>query len=388
MYTDMHVALLFNSGDSKFQGTYGDPIRDAILSTNILQRCGRQLKVKVGDVLLASNAHSSKQSLVHLAKLTFYSCRWRHLLGHKLRSTYLRSTVYTWTIQNIDVATALRLHKSLLSDSAYLGMHEIDLSIPIHLVLYRNSLIGIYRIQGRRCHLYDSMGDVDARDKGEARALRKLGFTVVTWEDRGAHGTIFDNFDTPQHFAKVGALRRVIARSRGLDRADEAILLLEDLSPRLLVTLGTAARTALDALDEEELAQAALSARRYLEQLADALFPPRPGLINGHPVSKAKYQNRLWAFISTSIRLHARGRATRINRLGALVDDAIVAVNAGLHGNSTANRIRQVFADLADLTVELLNLDPSKTRQPYAAFLPNMSEFLRGSRRRRRFHTK
>src|SRR5262245_35768888 len=146
----MRIAVLFNSDHPKYRGFYGRPIRDTILSTGVIQRSGRHVKVKIGDVLIYSHS-KTRLDLKHIGEATFFSHPWQLFISNKLRSTYQESTIYAWVIQNIDEETARTLHESLSSNDAYLGMHAVDLTNPAHLVLYRNSLIGRYRIQGSVC---------------------------------------------------------------------------------------------------------------------------------------------------------------------------------------------------------------------------------------------
>ncbi len=96
-------------------------------------------------------------------------------------------------------------------------------------------------------------------------------------------------------------------------------MLLEDLSPNLFNSLGAAAERLAVAENEEELAQVALSGRRYMEQLADALFPAVDGKRPGRALTSAAYKNRLWAFVeehNTNGPLRLREIGTEIDRVG------------------------------------------------------------------------
>ena len=46
-----------------------------------------------------------------------------------------------------------------------------------------------------------------------------------------------------------------------------------------------------------EIAQVSLSCRRFLENLANALYPPRSEKVKGREVGAAAYRNRLWAYV-------------------------------------------------------------------------------------------
>ncbi|WP_458048824.1 hypothetical protein [Paraburkholderia strydomiana] len=64
-------------------------------------------------------------------------------------------------------------------------------------------MIHYCRIVGRSCMLSYTMGEEDDRDECEAESLLGAGFEKIDWEDRGARDTIFDDFDTLEHFQKV-----------------------------------------------------------------------------------------------------------------------------------------------------------------------------------------
>lgn len=286
--------------------------------------------------------------------------------------------MYCWVIENIDEATARRLHVALLADAGYFGMHAVDLTNAVHLALYRNSLVSTYRIKGRSCHLFFSMGDEGGNDLSEPDELRRLGFKVVDWEDSGAHGTGLDHFDTLEHFERVEDFRSLVSLNApgGENQADELVLMLEDLSPRLFSTLGACARALKLSAHEEDLAQAGLSARRYLEQLADALFPSRDTPFKGRSVTHEKYKNRLWAYIDSSIPDDDIAKGERLAALGKEVDRLIKEVNATLHGTSNKNRLSQSLSDIAALSAALLQLNPEEARKPYFAFHANIIHFI------------
>lgn len=223
------------------------------------------------------------------------------------------------------------------------------------------------------------MGNEDEKDEYEVAELLKVGFASVDWEDRGAHGTIFDDFDTSEHFVQLRQVQEVLSSvlPGKDDEASELVMMLEDLSPKLFNALGSAVRALAEARTEEDYAHVGISGRRYIEQLADALFPPSADPFNGRDVSATKFKNRIWAFVDKSL---PPGSATRVHDLRSLgheVDRLIESVNALLHGVPDGNSARKVFADLARLTVALLQLDPAAVRQPYRAFEQKMVAFLK-----------
>lgn len=137
----------------------------------------------------------------------------------------------------------------------------------------------------------------------EPEELKALGFTDVDWEDTGGHGTIFDDYDTLEHFSRVRAFQRMVSAylPDGEDGADALVLMLEDLNPRLFNTLGAMARALETATHQEDLAQVGVSARRYMEQLADVLFPACEARYKGMDVTSSEFKNRLLAYVDLAI---------------------------------------------------------------------------------------
>jgi hypothetical protein len=235
------------------------------------------------------------------------------------------------------------------------------------------------RIEGTHCSLFWRAFDPDSRDFAVYDHVQSLGFASVDWEDIGARGTIFDDYDTPDHFSRIESLRRFLtgALAGGADDADELLLVLEDLSPRLAATLGTAARSLLAATSEEDCAHVGLSARRYCEQLADALYPPSPNPVNGRDVSRDRVRNRLWAYVEQELGRQGAVDAIRLQQLGDLIDDVIERANAVLHATPTNDHARSLLADLTIVSANLLALAPRSNRKPYYAYAPRVAELVR-----------
>jgi hypothetical protein len=148
----------------------------------------------------------------------------------------------------------------------------------------------------------------------------------------------------------------------------------------LLATLGTAARALECATHEEDVAQAGVSARRYIEQLADTLFPARNGLFNGREVGRDKFKNRLWAYVDLSIPSTSSDRTVRVQTLGKEIDRLLDEVNScAVHaGVPKRERLGKALSDLAKLTIALFQLDPELARKPYFAFQTNIIRFALG----------
>jgi hypothetical protein len=369
----MNIALLFNSDTPKFNGSYGDPIRKIVFGLGILQASKRHLKVSVGDVLIYSRA-KTWDHYDQLTERVYFPGTWSLLLEERLRATFRTATVYALTFENMTEQIARDLHAALSAEASYLGLLEVDYTYGPHLALFRNSMITLYRIEGTSCRVFYSMGEEDGRDDQEPVEMGKVGYTDVAWEDRGAHGTIFDDFDTLEHFQRVAAFRTAITPflSGGADEGFELVMVLEDLNPQLFNALGAAVAALERAQNEEDIAQAAISSRRYMEKLADVLFPARASEHNGRKVGKEQYRNRIWAFIADN----SAGDEARVAALGKEVDRLIEEFNAGLHGDREKERMLRALADASSLTAALLALNPSEARKPYFAHQKSIVRFF------------
>src|SRR5580700_6186375 len=93
-------------------------------------------------------------------------------------------------------------------------------------------------------------------------------------------------------------------------------MILDDLNPALFDALGAAVDVLRRARTEEHVAQVALSGRRYLEQLADVLFPAQEKEHNGRKVGRAEFKNRIWAFIADNARSAAAPPGSNQEKFG------------------------------------------------------------------------
>ncbi|UIY29688.1 hypothetical protein LZK73_01895 [Neorhizobium galegae] len=307
-------------------------------------------------------------------KSVYTSSKWSELNVPRLNQTFGQSTVYAIVIHNITMPIAMALHKNMVRTKAYLGAMVLDFSYGPHLVYFRSYIGTQYRIMGRECRIFYTMSDEEnSCFETELDEVRQYGFNDVGWEDRGAHGTVFDDYDTPEHFSQLAVFKRTIAQlvPDGDDGASDFAFILEDLSPRLFWTLAAAFERLPNGDNEEAIAQAALSGRRFLEQLADALFPASTELHRGRPVGQPQYKNRLWAFIA----LHAPTDLAK--RLGKEVDRLDNEFNGGLHGSRQGPRLVEAFAALTVLTGTILQLNPDAARNPYHAHSRRMLEVFK-----------
>lgn len=360
---------------------------ERLLGTHVLQATDRHMRVSVGDILTYSAVTQSKTPtmgyLVELCQAVYRPTYFDRLNYDQLESTHGTATVYCWLFQNMTEAIGETLHSNLSSDPAYLGAMDVDFSEPLHLRFFRNSLCEKYRLHGKHCSIFYFMGENEDSDVSVRDCFKKHGLTV-DYEDAGARRTIFDDFDSLEHFKRVEDFKHVFAGFNGLgaDRASDLTLSLEEVHPKLFDAFASAARTLARAETEEDHAQAALSGRRLLEKIADYLFPPREDRWNGRKVGRAEYKNRLWAYIEQTVIASGIADSSLIV-LGKEADRLVELFNAGLHAAPTRAKVEAAFVSLATWLSDVIALSPVAVRRPYLAYEDSIREFVKDAIRDR-----
>lgn len=378
----MNIALLFNSGHPSLESGYGSCVMERILGTRVLQDARRYMRVSVGDVLtdfaVTKSRTRTRSESIKLCDSVYRAKEFDRLVRNRLETTYGRATVFCWLFQNMTVEIAEALNSNLLPDPAYLGAMDVDFSNSVHLQLFRNSLPEIYRLYGKNCSTFYSMGENEDPDVVTHEIFTRHGF-VVDYEDTGARRTIFDNYDTPEHFTRIQDFTRVFQSMAGLslDRVSDLVLMLEEVHPKLFDAFASAARTLERAETEEDLAQAALSGRRLLERVADCLFPAQEPDWNGRKVGRAQYKNRLWAYIQQTITEVSLTDATVLPRLGKEADRLVELFNSGLHANPTREKVQEAFRDFVLWLAQVIDLSPKHARRAYLAYEGELDKFFR-----------
>jgi hypothetical protein len=366
----MILAMLFDWSAYPSEDNYWHAVRDAVFGTGIVQRSGRHMKLAVGDVLTGLRAGQNAEALFDAA---FNNSEWHLADEDRLNGGF--PTIFGMVFENMPRALAAELHDGLSSHHGYLGIFSVHFEFGPHLALYRLRLPPEYRLEGTKLRKFYSMGNQDGCDPDDLEDMRRFGYDDVAFEDTGASRTIFDDYDTPRHFKRVATFRDLLthALAGGEDDAYQLTMLLEDLSPKLFNALGAAAERLVEAENEEEVAQAALSGRRYMEQLADALFPPTGVKRGNRELTRDKYKNRLWAFVEDQI----PNDKIRVRVIGKEIDRVVEELNAGLHADRAKERVASSFTDAATLTATLFALAPDPPRNGYLAYTNNLRSFVR-----------
>jgi hypothetical protein len=107
-----------------------------------------------------------------------------------------------------------------------------------------------------------------------------------------------------------------------------------DLNPELAEKLMIAFQ-AVTTDNSEQWSQALTTCRRFLETLADELFPPSEEKFNGRLVGQAQYINRLWAFMDKSIESSSNRELAKahVDFLGCYLKSLYKLSNKGVHSS-------------------------------------------------------
>jgi hypothetical protein len=201
-------------------------------------------------------------------------------------------------------------------------------------VIYDRKLVAAYRLYENELRILEISEQLDPEARDESRIKRWSGtglFDRVVWEDLGLRDTVFDDLSDFDRAKRVAHIEDRLGSSLG-SAISILLMRIAGLNPKLSDSLHAAVEALDRAGSEEQLAQASLSCRRFVGQLADALYPPREKPVNGRKVGPQEYRNRLWAYIEE----HAADEQCRIHgtfqELGERLDELDRRAQKHVHG--------------------------------------------------------
>jgi hypothetical protein len=128
----------------------------------------------------------------------------------------------------------------------------------------------------------------------------------------------------------------------------------------------------------EDMAQAALSCRRFLEGLANILYPPRAGTVGNRKVGSAEYRNRLWAYAEERLDGADRDLAlTLLDDLGRRIDALDRLSNKGIHDRLSRLSGHRLVVALVTLTYDLLALSTPPLISSWRPYAETIEEIAR-----------
>lgn len=158
-----------------------------------------------------------------------------------------------------------------------------------------------------------------------------------------------------------------------------------DLNPELAEKLMLAFK-AVTSNNPEELSQALTTCRRFIEALADELYPATDEVINGRKLGKTSYINRLWAFMDKSIESDSNKEMAKahVDYLGSWLQKTHKLTNKGVHAEvdrlEAVKVVLHIYLMVGDilkyLNVEVNNQSLSKVINIHTATLDELQSFL------------
>jgi hypothetical protein len=357
----MIVAFHFRADAGVYSSVWVLSIQERIF--RCLNETDRQAHAVIysGDLLVHQDLGPDGREAV-LQALTGYDPRkWRTIDNEEFADVVFSKRVYVVAVEGLSTRLQDAVDAELRRSGDYLGAIEIDPANQVHWALYRQRLVPRYRYVNGEIRLFyrkfEEDAGADAKDIGTAADLKRLGFQV-TFEDSGLSHTIFDRYQSFEHSKRGAALEGYL--NEHLARiADEVLLRLSASRPQQMESLYAAFRTFALVETIEDIAQVAASCRRFLEGLADLLYPPRDSLVGGRKVSATEYRNRLWAYVEGSLSGAGKNLAlAQLEDLGRRIDALDRLVNKGLHDQISQIEVRRLIVALVVLAYDLLSLTP------------------------------
>ena len=293
-----------------------------------------------------------------------------------------RHDLYALLVQGLTRKQAELAHSRLVQHEDYAGTVAVRLDDETHWLLYGATLLHGYRLVGNQLRMLHDATDVagdDERDLESFNYWRRSGlFDDVVWENIGLKATMFDGFESAEHGALLAEAEDLLDDLlEGVSR--EVMLRVGDLDPGLVESLHAALLALSTARSAEQYAQSGLSCRRFLERLADRLFPATDDKRNGRELGQDKWKNRLWAFAEDALdSSEASDFQFRLDDLGKRIDHWADASNQAVHrpGITQIGATRLVVG-LVSLTYDLILLVEPPTELPTAGYEPHASTVLR-----------
>jgi len=338
------------------------------------------LEIYTGDLLTQPYRGEDSTEELFRQLLGFDPRRWRSIDPEEFVSAIRSSVIYVLAVEGLSIEAQDDLDAHLRRDQGYLGAIEVNPANRIHRQIYKGSLRPRYRYLNGNLRLYYRKFDEDAgaesRELGRAADLKQLPFRSLDWEDIGARHTVFDPYDSPgydQRLAKVrGYLSEHLARM-----ADEILLRTAAIDPRMNDMLFAGLTKFEQIQTAEDCAQVATSCRRFLEALADALYPARDQTKKGRDLGRLAYRNRLWAYVEENLSGQAELVIAQLQDVGKRIDSLGQLANKGVHARVSKSEIRRLIAALLILSYDLLMMTEPPLVRPMEPLAEDIVDFAK-----------
>ena len=336
------------------------------------------LKIFEGDLLVYEYANTVEFNPIVNGVLGTDFRTWRDINTDKLKKTMRSSMSYVVLLEGLSNHMRDYINHIFKEEKSYIGAIQIIRANSIQWKLYKQSLSPHYRYVDKELRIFYTMGEEDTKDDGLETQWRQLPFRAVQWENLNARHTVFDAYEDFNHSVLLVELNEILS-SRLAQLADDVLLRLGDLNPELQIILYAAFKAFYSVQTPEEISQVAISCRRFIEGLANTLYPARKKQVKGKDVGPEKYRNRLWAYVEE--RLVASKQTKELVKigledLGSRIDTIDLLANKGLHANITLLEIDRLLIALITVAYDLLSLTPPPIEVPIEPHLPEFYKLI------------
>lgn len=252
---------------------------------------------------------------------------------------------------------------------------------------------------GLRMEFHFPYEDLDIKIRESSGGYRGIGFIEERYNDlvrlkKGNDGTFY-KLNLNRHIKYVGNKAHEIATSlynkitlteapkTSFDILREAVddKLLDvnlELAEKLMVAF-----TRVSSDNPEEWSQALTTCRRFIEELADTIYPASKKEVNGRRLGETQYINRIWAFMDETIESNTNKDLAKahVDLIGSYLQRTHKQTNKGVHATLTRiEAVKSVFHTylMAADVLEYLDIEESadKGLDILLASLDELQSFL------------
>jgi len=382
----LNIALHFNTdGIYKRYGRvpYFLPVLEGIFRTLLGSESSKvHTKIYTGDLLVSEYPQFLKDSETKYNFLqgilgTQFSI-WREV-RQNFAETIFSSEVCVVALEGVNSYIRSLLIDTFRNEDYFLGAIQIYGANQIHWALYNQLLIPQYRYINGELRIFYSELDGDELDFPlEKHWKERLLFKSVTWEDLGVRHSVFDKYTSYKHAKRLAELGDLLS-DHLLQLADDILLRTGDINASLQEELYAGFDRFKLSQTPSDIAQVALSCRRFIETLADTLyssFKDNEPLVSkdGKPYSFNPYMEKLKRYIKykkSSSKTETQFLISGLEDLERRIRKVNDLVNKGVHEKMSISLLDmdRLLVAMVTVTYDLLSLDAPPIKLPIETHL-------------------
>lgn len=338
------------------------------------------VRIKRGDLLLHFHVPdpADRETFIRQRIIDPEHPVWMTLDSNRFPKEAARRDIYILYLDGLAPGDAKRLDRRLRSDGAYFGCLEINLANSAHWVLYDQKLVSAYRLVGKELRLLHIASEFEPdlpigakQDWTESRL-----FESVEFEDTGLQETILDPYRTPEAARREAELEDLLSgHFSGV--VSETLIRTGELDPVLREALHAALTSFESFGSTEQLALVGASCRRFLERLADVLYPAQAEPRDGREVTQEKYLNRLWAYIDDKLKGTEHDLViSTLADIGKRIERLNDLANKGIHAPQVSpSEMQRLVVGLVLTTYDILTLAPPPRKARMEPYVESLIDF-------------